>query len=74
MKPGLMKMRRKIFIKPKENHPQTFLIKNDLDINNFQNARYTGKCINLNLSPVELSNLLEENLQNNSFFNILVIF
>lgn len=57
----------------KENHPQTFLIKNDLDINNFQKCEiYLEKCINLNLSPVELSSLLEGELaKDNSFFQYI---
>ena len=44
----------------KEQHPNTFLIKQNLDMNNFQKCEiFLENCYDINLSPIELSNLLE---------------
>lgn len=57
----------------KDNHPETLLIKNNFDMNNFQKCKvFLEKCIDIKLSPVELSNLLEGDLEKeNTFFQYL---
>ena len=56
----------------KDNHPETLLIKNTLDINSFQKCKiFLEMCIEIELSPSELSSLLEGDLEKeNTFFNI----
>ncbi len=45
------------------NHPDTYLIKNNIDINNFQKCEiFLEKCIEVNFTIEELSNLLEGEL------------
>ena len=47
----------------KDNHPETLLIKNNFDMNNFQKCKiFLEKCIDIKLSPVELSSLLDNRL------------
>ena len=55
----------------KENHPNTYLIKNSLNKNSFQKCEiFLEKCINVELSPLELASLLEGDLfDDNKFFN-----
>ena len=49
----------------KESHPETYLIKNSVNINTFQKCEiFLEKCINFDLSPKELSSLLEGDLSN----------
>ncbi len=57
----------------KDNHPETFLIKNNFDMNNFQKCKiFLEKCIDIKLSPGELSSLLEGDLEKeNKFFQYL---
>lgn len=57
----------------KANHPETYLIKNNFNINNFQKCEiYLEKCLDIDFSTIELSNLLEGELtKNNSSFQYL---
>ena len=57
----------------KDNHPETLLIKNTLDINSFQKCKiFLEMCIEIELSPSELSSLLEGDLEKeNTFFQYL---
>ena len=57
----------------KENHPNTYLIKNSLNKNSFQKCEiFLEKCINVELSPLELASLLEGDLfDDNKFFQFL---
>ena len=53
----------------KDNHPGTLLIKNNLDMNNFQKCKiFLENCIDIKLSPVELSSLLEGDLEKEDTF------
>ncbi len=52
-----------------ENYPQTYLIKNNFDISNFQKCEiFLENCLDINLSPLELSSLLEGDLSENDSF------
>ena len=56
-----------------DNYPKTYLIKNNFDINNFQKCEiFLENCLDINLSPLELSSLLEGDLsENNNFIQYL---
>ncbi len=57
----------------KKNHPDTYLIKSNFDMNNFQKCEiFLEKCIEINLSSEDLSSLLEGELtKNNADFQYL---
>ncbi len=57
----------------KENHPETFLIKNNFNINEFQKCEiFLENCLSLKLKPEELSSLLEGELfKGKSYFQYL---
>ena len=57
----------------KDQHPNTFLIKHNLDINKLQKCEiFLEQCYEIDLSPKELSNLLEGELkEENTFLQFL---
>lgn len=57
----------------KESHPDTYLIKSNLNLKNFQKCEiFLENCLDINLSALELSSLLEGELsKNNAFYQYL---
>ena len=57
----------------KESHPDTFLIKSNLNLKNFQKCEiFLENCLDINLSSIELTSLLEGELsKDDSFYQYL---